>query len=382
MALTRRQLLAGLGALGLGAPLLSRIATAAGDRRVVVYWNKGGWDPTYIFDPHFESSVIQGDSQSVPAEAGGIAFADAQSRPSVRRVFEDFGERSVVINGLAVGSISHTACSRLMLTGARDLGQPDLPSLVAASLAGQAAVPFLALSGPRFPGDQGQVLLSASPDAVELIAQTREMPNEALVRAYLGDLGQGEGAKELAYADSLERLPRLLEQGDLLTGESDLERAISALEADLCRSLIFQASLPMRTLLDSHQDNHNNQARALESSFADLHTLLSSLESAGTLDRTLVLVLSEMGRTPVLNASEGKDHWPYTSALLIGGGISGGRVIGATDEGMAAVGMDRATGQTSASLSAPTTADLVGGVLQHLDLDARALLPGCAPIVL
>jgi hypothetical protein len=56
-------------------------------------------------------------------------------------------------------------------------------------------------------------------------------------------------------------------------------------------------------------------------------------ETGGSLlDETLVLSLSEMGRAPVINGSGGKDHWPYTSALLVGGGLSGGRVLGGTDE--------------------------------------------------
>lgn len=369
--------LLGLGALG---PVLQRVAQAADDTRLVVFWNDGGWDSTFVFDPHFGSAVIEGDPFAVPAQAGGIDFADAASRPSVRRVFEDFGDRSIVLNGLAVGSISHTACARLMLTGSRERQQADLPSLVAASLSGSAAVPFLALSGPRFPGERGQVLLSASPDAVGLISATREGHNEALIQDYLAGLEQDPSGREAAYFDALGRLPQVLEQGDLLTGASDLERAISALEADLCRSLLFEATLPMRTMLDSHQDNQGNQAGALEQSFSELHTLLSALYAAGTLDRTLVLVLSEMGRTPVLNAAQGKDHWPYTSALLVGGGISGGRVIGASDDSLVAVGLDRDSGAAAPSLAPPTAADLLGGVLQHLDLDAQALLPGCAPI--
>ena len=380
VAIDRRTFLGGLAALGMSAPLLSRVAHAATDTRLVVYWNEGGWDPTYVFDPHFESSVISGDLESVPATAGGLDFADAENRPSVRRVFEDFGDRAVVINGLAVGSISHTACARMMLTGSRDLAQADMASQIGGRLAGDAAIPFLALSGPRFPGDQGQALLSASPDAVQLIQDTQQMANEALVQRYLGEVALSPDPKMQAYGDALARLPLLLEKGGLLTGESDLQRAIAALNADLCRSLILQAELPMRTNFDSHQNNHSNQSQALEGSFEGLHTLLSALEGQGSLDRTLVLVLSEMGRTPVLNPGNGKDHWPYTSAMLIGGGISGGRLIGGTDDAMAAQGMDRESGEVGEGLAAPTSADLVGGVLQHLDLDPQELLPGCAPI--
>jgi uncharacterized protein (DUF1501 family) len=58
------------------------------------------------------------------------------------------------------------------------------------------------------------------------------------------------------------------------------------------------------------------------------------LEQRGLLDETLVLVLSEHGRTPKLNSSKGggRDHWSQAyTVLLAGGGISRGKVIGKTD---------------------------------------------------
>src|SRR5207237_732834 len=50
------------------------------------------------------------------------------------------------------------------------------------------------------------------------------------------------------------------------------------------------------------------------------------------LDRTLVVVSGEFGRTPRVNNNAGRDHWgPAFTVALGGGGIRGGRVIGATD---------------------------------------------------
>ena len=57
----------------------------------------------------------------------------------------------------------------------------------------------------------------------------------------------------------------------------------------------------------------------------------------GLLDTTLVVATGEFGRTPKLNAAGGRDHWPGVwSALLAGGGIRGGQVIGASDAHAAA----------------------------------------------
>ena len=63
------------------------------------------------------------------------------------------------------------------------------------------------------------------------------------------------------------------------------------------------------------------------------------------LDETVVAVMSEMGRTPLLNEGEGKDHWPITSALVFGAGVRGGTLCGGTDEGLLPLNTDLATGR-------------------------------------
>ena len=67
--------------------------------------------------------------------------------------------------------------------------------------------------------------------------------------------------------------------------------------------------------------------------------LLKDLKQQGLLDSTLVVSVGEFGRTPVMQGIDGRDHNPYGfSAWMAGGGIRGGKVIGATDEfGFAAV---------------------------------------------
>jgi hypothetical protein len=61
--------------------------------------------------------------------------------------------------------------------------------------------------------------------------------------------------------------------------------------------------------------------------------LLDDLERSGRLDSTLVVAAGEFGRTPRINASGGRDHWPGVwTVALAGGGIRGGQVIGASDE--------------------------------------------------
>ena len=60
--------------------------------------------------------------------------------------------------------------------------------------------------------------------------------------------------------------------------------------------------------------------------------LLEDLEGRGLLDETLIVVMSEMGRSPRVNGAAGRDHWTYCySALLAGAGIRGGTVHGESD---------------------------------------------------
>ena len=108
--MNRRELLFQGAAAGLAGLLPARVARASTADHLLVYVASGGWDPTFVFDPHPESSSIDGAPGSTVATAGGVRFADAASRPAVRRFFEQYGARTCVVNGIAVGSISHPLC--------------------------------------------------------------------------------------------------------------------------------------------------------------------------------------------------------------------------------------------------------------------------------
>lgn len=63
-----------------------------------------------------------------------------------------------------------------------------------------------------------------------------------------------------------------------------------------------------------------------------LSALLEDLHERGLLERTLVVAMGEFGRSPKINDKAGRDHWEHCySALLAGGGIHGGRVVGSSD---------------------------------------------------
>jgi hypothetical protein len=83
---------------------------------------------------------------------------------------------------------------------------------------------------------------------------------------------------------------------------------------------------------DTHVNNHETHRKNAAILDPAISALLRDLKQRGQLDHTVVLCAGEFGRTPKINPFEGRDHWPGGfSIALAGGGIRGGRVIGATD---------------------------------------------------
>jgi hypothetical protein len=83
---------------------------------------------------------------------------------------------------------------------------------------------------------------------------------------------------------------------------------------------------------DTHADNFGRMRQLLPIVDHALHALVTDLDDRGLLADVAVVVWGEFGRTPKVNKNAGRDHWPEVGpALLAGGGLKGGQVIGATD---------------------------------------------------
>jgi hypothetical protein len=90
-----------------------------------------------------------------------------------------------------------------------------------------------------------------------------------------------------------------------------------------------------------------------------IHSLVHDLEDRGLLDSTLVLMMGEFGRGPVLTKDAGREHWTNCMSMLVaGGGRPTGQVIGATDS--------RGYGIKDGRV---TPSDLAATVFHHLDID-------------
>jgi uncharacterized protein (DUF1501 family) len=117
---------------------------------------------------------------------------------------------------------------------------------------------------------------------------------------------------------------------------------------------------------DAHSDIEDNHGKLCRQSDRPIAGLLKDLKQRGLLESTLVVWGGEFGRTPMTEGTNGRDHNPHGFTMwLAGGGVKGGRVIGATDE----VGLRAAEGKTHVHDVQATILHLLG--LKHTKLTFR-----------
>jgi hypothetical protein len=103
-------------------------------------------------------------------------------------------------------------------------------------------------------------------------------------------------------------------------------------------------------------------------------TLIRDLDQRGLLQSTLVMVSSEFGRTPKVNGTAGRDHWPKVfSVVLAGGGIKAGSVYGSSDP------------TASEPQDDPLTVEDLAYTVYHqlgVDPDKKLMSPGNRPVII
>jgi hypothetical protein len=400
--LSRRTLLGSLGAALAAGGLAGRAVGADGAaRRFIFLFAPGGWDPTRVFVDQ-SGGDVDVELLARARSRGDLRWVDHPERPSVRAFFEANADQSVILNGFQVRSIAHEICTMIAMTGSTGGDQPDWAARLGDDARDRFVLPSLVLSGPSFPADlgtavaragtQGQLEALLSGDALErndapksgLIPPAESLVDRFLLRRANARAAAARQPTEAAItADFAAAAGRVADLKDLRYGldlttsgllTQQIGVAVEALASDVSRCVSLAFAGADNTSWDSHATNDAVQSAHFEDLFAGLSLLMSRLRSTRTpggallLDDTTVVVLSEMGRTPKLNAQAGKDHWPYTSALLVGAGLRGGRVIGGYDAGHRGDLIDLSTGRSGDTL---ITAEHLGATLLAL-----AGLPG------
>lgn len=416
MRLNRRQVLAGGLALG-GATALSsspaQAALAPTARRFLFIYACGGWDPLCAFATDLEGPGVQAEPDATVAMAGDLPYVSHPERPSVDRFFAQHHQDLAVVNGLHVPSVSHAVALRLMTTGNVSALGGDWPTRIAAAQAQDFLVPHLLVGGPGFFGDMGMYVARASSSSQLADLSTGQILNHSdlpvglpaptdsqAVDAWLAEQNRvrpqdNPAQAQLAqgYGSSLQRAEELRALGPELSlsgGEAftdQLRLGVDALSSGLSRSVSLNH--PERGALtrwDSHSDSHMQQSELFEDLFSHLLTLAETLAKtpglqAPTLaEEVVVVVLSEMGRTPQLNGFDGKDHWPYTSAMLIGPRVQGGRVYGGLDSQVYGLPIDPISGDSGGEQL--FSAEALGATLLAMaDVDPGPYVQGVSPIM-
>ncbi len=199
--------------------------------------------------------------------------------------------------------------------------------------------------GPKY----GSVMLdggkapanSARPDVITAEADARR--NRLRQAANERFLARRRTAYTDAYAQSYEQAAELMAQRDIfdLSKESkkDQERYGSH---DFGRHCLLARRLAENGIsyvqvrhsnYDTHNENFNFHLEQLGEFDKPFATLVDDLADRGLLESTLIVVLSEFGRTPRINERYGRDHWGKAWSICLGGaGIQPGAVIGATNK--------------------------------------------------
>lgn len=413
MKFTRRDLLknaaiaSALGAIG-WRPDMAR--AAAGDRKFIFFFASGAWDTTTVFDPHHGSDGVDMDPDSWTDELGGVTFTNGLDRPNVQRFFERWAPLSAIVNGIDHHTVGHDSGRQMTMTGTSASSYADWPTLIAANGQGEYPLPHVVFSGPAYAGSLGGTLVRAgggtlldlidgsisgyADDPAPLLATPADSMVDAFVHGRMADFdrqrgggGRPTGDRTAALLGNLERSMEL-EGRRFEAGLSDLGRTLT--DQAIKASELMRLGLSRCAMIgipggwDSHGD-YRVQAPQQDALFEALDALFEHLASTPgqaapwLIDEVVVVCWSEFGRTPRWNGGPGKDHWPYGSALVAGAGVNGGRVLGATDDGLVGRPVNYSTGEAKDSGTVLGSENVGTALLKLAGIDPEKVLPGIQP---
>jgi uncharacterized protein (DUF1501 family) len=368
--------LCGLAGMGLAVPFRPAAAREKakdepyGGPYYVVFNAAGGWDTTYLMDPKGVNEINrlykEGDILTKGAHKYAPIKKHAQGGMANEDFYAEFGDELLAFNGLDYSVNNHSPGARYMATGKLDsLAYPTFAALVAACRGPDCPLAFLTFGNysatgnlvamsrvPYLPSLQTIANADAisgnerSPYhdkfALDRIEQALRQHNELL--ATKPQLPRAERGENMLYAaqvssKALQRVTQYIPKSvPKLRMAQQAEIALASFKAGVCVS----ANLSIGQF-DSHANNDPDQMKLIPEFLAGIAYFIRRAGELKIRDQLVVVVQSEMGRTPNYNKGNGKDHWSIGSALFLGKGIKGNRVIGATDEKQFAVPLDPQT---------------------------------------
>ena len=325
----------------------------------VVFNASGGWDTTYLMDPKGVGGINrlyqEGDILTDGQHKYAPTAKQAKAGMSNEEFYGEFGDELLVLNGLDYSVNNHSPGARYMATGKLDsMAYPTFAALVAACKGPTCPLSFLTFGNysatgnivamsrvPYLPSLQKIAnadsiegnLRSPYHDSFALNRIEEALGAENAVRSTQPRLPRQERAESMLYAaqinsKALQRVTPYIPASipkERLSQQAEI--ALASFKAGVCVS----ANLSIGQF-DSHANNDVDQMKLIPEFLAGIAYVLRRAEDLKIREKLVVVIQSEMGRTPNYNQGNGKDHWSIGSVMFLGPGIRGNRVIGATDE--------------------------------------------------
>ncbi len=328
-------------------------------KAMILLFMQGGPSQLETFDPK-PGTETGGPTQAIDTAISGIQIAEGWEKTAqqmndiaiIRSMTNKEGQHERAVYQMHTGyipsgSIKHPA---LGCNIARELSpaERELPAVVSI---GNGRAAGIGGSGAGFLGVDYEPFHVANPGNLpDNVATT---VNESRFKRRLGLLDKLEGEFATRGGETVvENHRRITDKSSKLvlsplTRTFDLSQESAATRESYGDSEFGRGCLLARRLVesgvtfvevrlgnwDTHQDNFTAVKGLAKQCDPALAALIADLKQRGLFDKTLILWTGEFGRTPRVNPRTGRDHWPRNfNALLAGGGIKGGQVIGETSK--------------------------------------------------
>ena len=402
-----------LGGLGLSLPgLLSQRAAAAqkfyetveGPAKGIIHiFLPGGMSHQESFDPKpYAPAEYRGPFGAIDTSLPGIQFGE--KLPHLAKI----ADKTTIIRSMSHGEAAHERGTHNMFTGYRPspaVEYPSIGSVISHELGPRNNLPPY-VCVPNVPNEYansgylssafGPFALGSDPAQGNFQVRDLNLPSGVTDERFARRRSLLETVdhhfRHLEKSDALDSMDAFYQHAyKLISSEKAREAFNLKAEPDALKDRYGRHAAGQRMLLsrrlieggvrfvsltaggwDHHDDIKGGIERELPSVDQAIAALISDLEERGMLDSTLVMVTSEFGRTPKINPTGGRDHWPRVfSVMLAGGGVKKGYVHGSSD----ALGGEVDT-------DGVTVADLATTIYKQIGItaDKELMAPGNRPI--
>jgi hypothetical protein len=359
--------MAGLGSIVGGLGALAQPAAAkqlnSQQKRVVVVNMAGGLSQLESWDPK-PGTPTGGPFRAIPTSVPGIHLSELLPETAKQM------HHLALVRGVNIHENDHgkgaykmfygrpkTAAAEYPKLGAvmartlEEYGDPSLPGHINVTPGGGGGRGNdAAYLGPKYSSislDNGKPPQNSSlPDAIKLVADDRRQAFRRSANDHF--LQRRRTAFTDAYTHNYEQALQLMQQRDVFDIEKESQKDRDRYGShDFGRHCLLARRLldsgisfvqVTHTNYDTHNENFNFHLEQLGEFDSPFACLVNDIAERGMLDSTLIVVLSEFGRTPRINQNYGRDHWGTAWSICMGGaGVQRGAAFGKTNEGGTAV---------------------------------------------